>query len=66
MRPTAILDNMNNPEQLDINVTRKSLIEKEAKQKADHAKDFRMSAHDDLVNARTRVAKRALLGGTVS
>ena len=67
VRPSAILDNMNNPEQLDINITRQSLIDKEqAKHKADHAKDFRMSAHDDLVNARTRVAKRALLGGTVS
>jgi len=56
----AILDNMEDPEQLEINVNKKSLLG----QKPDHAKDFRMSAHDDLVNARTRVAKRALLGGT--
>ena len=68
VRAKGILDNMNvDPDQLEINVNKRSLIATHgSKDMIDHSKDFRMSAHDDFVNARNRVAKRGVLGGTVS
>jgi len=59
IKASAILDNMKDPDELEINVNRKSLMKAE-----DPSNDFCMSAHDDLVNARKRVVKRGMCAGT--
>jgi len=65
IKASAILDNMKDPDELDINVNRKSLTGGRQSQKGeDHTNDFCMSAHDDLVNARKRVVKRGMCAGT--